>query len=117
MTAAAFTQSQRPRALPPMASQRPAGSSLHGEGATRPASLETIVAQTTEPRTELPAQRQALEFVVGQDRFGAWVAVEAHGLAGGVFVSRDAAVRYVASECGKRRDAVRVESRPLASLI
>lgn len=116
MTAAAFTQSQRWRALPPMAGQRPARSSLHGEGATRPASLETIVIHTTEPLTERPAQRQALEFVVGQDRRGAWVAVEAHGLAGGVFVSRDAAIHYVAAECGKRRDAVPVESR-LASFI
>jgi hypothetical protein len=33
-------------------------------------------------------------YVVGQNSKGNWVAVETHGLAGGIFVSRDAALHY-----------------------
>lgn len=47
-------------------------------------------------------------FVVGQDCLGRWLAVETHGLGGGVFTSRSAAVRYAATESGRSPDAVKV---------
>ena len=45
-------------------------------------------------------------FIVGRDRAGHWVAVESHGLAGGIFVSRKAALHYAEYETGRRAGAV-----------
>jgi hypothetical protein len=58
--------------------------------------------------------REALSsYVVGQNRSGNWVALEVHGLAGGIFVSRDAALHYAEFETDYRPGAVRVASRAL----
>ena len=54
-----------------------------------------------------------LQFIVGQDEQGHWVAVEAHGRGGGIFVSRQAALKYAASETGQRLDTVRCSNEPL----
>lgn len=43
-----------------------------------------------------------LQFVVGQDEEGHWVAMEAKGDGGGLFVNREAAVKYAESETGRR---------------
>ena len=50
------------------------------------------------PSTSIPATRSHLNFVVGRDPEGHWLAVETHGLGGGIFASRDAAVHYAAFE-------------------
>jgi len=55
-----------------------------------------------------------LQFVVGQDEIGRWVAVESQGRAGGIFVNRQAALNYAAFEAGQRSDAVRCSTQPLA---
>jgi hypothetical protein len=47
-------------------------------------------------------------FVVGQDCLGHWLAIETHGLGGGIFADRAAALRYAASESGARPDAVKI---------
>ncbi|KAB1070325.1 hypothetical protein F6X51_23070 [Methylobacterium planeticum] len=47
-----------------------------------------------------------LHFLVGQDAQGRWVAVEARGLAGGIFRSRRDAIHYAAAETRGRPDAV-----------
>ncbi len=52
-------------------------------------------------------------FVVGQDCDGHWLAVETHGLGGGIFVSRDAAWHYAWSLAGRRREAVSVAAEPI----
>jgi hypothetical protein len=52
-------------------------------------------------------------FIVGQNRQGAWVACETHGLAGGIFVSRDAARHYAEFETDHRPGAIHFASRPL----
>lgn len=41
---------------------------------------------------------QRTAFLVGQDGEGHWLAVETHGLGGGIFATRDGAVRY-ARDC------------------
>jgi hypothetical protein len=41
-----------------------------------------------------------MQFVVGQDEEGHRVAIEANGGGGGLFVNREAAVKYAASEAG-----------------
>ena len=47
-------------------------------------------------------------FVVGRDFEGHWVAVETHGLAGGLFRSLADAVHYAAVETQRRPDAVTI---------
>ncbi|MBX9932609.1 MAG: hypothetical protein K2Y56_13890 [Methylobacterium sp.] len=56
-------------------------------------------------------------FIVGQDGSGRWIAVETHGLAGGIFRSCKDAIQYATGETRRRPDAVvlsaeRVEFRP-----
>jgi hypothetical protein len=43
-----------------------------------------------------------LHFVVGQDRRGNWVVTETHGLYGGIFCSKDAALRFAKFETADR---------------
>jgi len=45
-------------------------------------------------------------FMVGQDERGNWVAQDLDGVCGGLFVSRDAAMRYVRAEKGPQPQAV-----------
>jgi hypothetical protein len=45
-------------------------------------------------------------FMVGQDERGNWVAQALDGVCGGLFVSRDAALRYIRSEKGRLPQAV-----------
>jgi len=49
---------------------------------------------------------QSPPFMVGQDRHGNWVVQEQNGVRGGLFVDRDAALRFVRSENGGRSRAV-----------
>jgi hypothetical protein len=44
--------------------------------------------------------------MVGQDRRGNWVVQDQKGMRGGLFVSREAALRYVRSENGFKPQAV-----------
>ena len=53
-----------------------------------------------------PALGPGLHFLVGQDAQGRWVAIETHGLAGGLFRSRRDAIDYAAAETRGRPDAV-----------
>jgi hypothetical protein len=41
-------------------------------------------------------------FMVGQDSHGHWVVQDLDGIRGGLFISRDAALRFVRSENGNR---------------
>jgi hypothetical protein len=58
--------------------------------------------------------RLPLDFLVGQSAEGHWLAVETHGLCGGIFRTRRDALTYAAAETGRRPDAVRLASAPLA---
>jgi hypothetical protein len=55
-----------------------------------------------------------LQFVVGQDETGRWVAVESSGRGGGIFVDRQAGLDYAAFEAGRRSGAVRCSTESLA---
>jgi hypothetical protein len=59
------------------------------------------------------AARQARSFIVGRNRAGLWIALETHGLAGGIFASKDAAVHYAAFETDRRPGAVSFSNGPL----
>lgn len=52
-------------------------------------------------------------FMVGQNTRGQWLAVETHGLGGGLFSNKDAAIRYATFESDHRRDAVIVTGEPI----
>ncbi|KMO10886.1 hypothetical protein [Methylobacterium platani] len=67
------------------------------------------------PAAPVPAPaRLPLAFLVGQSADGHWLAVETHGLGGGIFRSRRDALTYAAAETGRRPDAVRLAGTPLS---
>jgi hypothetical protein len=49
-------------------------------------------------------------FMIGQDRRGNWVVQDQKRMAGGLFATRDAALRYVRSESGYQPRAVMMVS-------
>jgi hypothetical protein len=61
---------------------------------------------TTEKATETPPWRRPAVFMIGQDERGRWVVQDQTGLRGGLFVTRDAALRYVRAENSDRGQAV-----------
>ena len=62
----------------------------------------------------VPIGPQPHHFLVGQDREGHWLAVETHGLGGGIFASRDAALHYAKSETEKRPGPSAIAPKPTA---
>ena len=63
-----------------------------------------------EPPPEPP---EPLEFTLGRDHGGHWVVRESHGLCGGLFASRDAAIRFIRAENADRSRFLRVARAPL----
>ena len=59
--------------------------------------------------SEAPAAPDT-RFIVGQDPQGRWVAVEVHGLAGGLFRTRHDALHYATDETRRRPDAVLIST-------
>jgi hypothetical protein len=57
-------------------------------------------------KTEPPSLFRPPLFMIGQNDRGNWVAQDLNGICGGLFVSREAAMRYVRSENGHRPQAV-----------
>jgi hypothetical protein len=55
---------------------------------------------------EPPSWSQSPLFMIGQDDRGNWIAQDLKGICGGLFVTRDAAMRFVRSENGHRPQAV-----------
>ena len=47
-------------------------------------------------------------YMVGRDADGRWLAVETHGLGGGLFANKEAALRYANFETHRRKDAVTI---------
>ena len=61
-------------------------------------------------KAEPPALFRRPIFMIGRDRHGNWVVRDQKGTSGGLFVSREAALRYVRSESGYRPRALVVVS-------
>jgi hypothetical protein len=61
---------------------------------------------TEAKQTEPPSLFRPPVFMIGQDRCGNWVVQDQKGTAGGLFVTWDAALRYVRSENGYQSRAV-----------
>ncbi|MCJ2041456.1 RAG2 PHD domain containing protein [Methylobacterium sp. E-041] len=56
----------------------------------------------------------ALSFTIGQDAGGCWVALESHGIAGGLFRNRDDALHYAGGEIRNGRGEIRFATGPIA---
>ena len=54
-----------------------------------------------------------VSFLIGQDGEGHWLAVEIHGLGGGIFNSRDKAFQYAREESRRLPGAVRFAEEPI----
>ena len=67
----------------------------------RRVSKEWIMTQSKQ--AEPPSRARLPVLIVGQDRRGNWVVQEKSGDRGGLFVSRDAALRYVRDENRKQQ--------------
>jgi hypothetical protein len=65
-----------------------------------------MLASTNNNNGAEPPLTHPRSFLVGQDSAGHWIAVEPHGLAGGIFVSRKAALDYAEFESDHRPGAV-----------
>jgi hypothetical protein len=61
---------------------------------------------TQDQQSEPPSWLRPPLFMVGQDTRGNWVVQDQKGMRGGLFVNREAALRYVRSENGFRPQAV-----------
>jgi hypothetical protein len=59
------------------------------------------------------ASGDPLHFVVGQDHSGHWIVTEAHGRYGGIFCSKDAALRFAKFERADRAGDCAVTSERL----
>jgi hypothetical protein len=70
-------------------------------------------AMQADRRSRVPHQDAPLAFLVGQDGEGHWLAVETHGLGGGIFRSRDTAVQYARDESHRLPGAVRLVEGPI----
>jgi hypothetical protein len=57
-------------------------------------------------QAEPPSWFRPPVFMVGQDRRGNWVVRDQRGVCGGLFVTRDAALRFVRAENGYQPQAV-----------
>jgi hypothetical protein len=64
-------------------------------------------------QAEPPSWLRPPLFMVGQDRRGNWVVKDQRGICGGLFVNRDAALRFVRAENGYRPQAVVMVSEVL----
>ncbi|MDP4004975.1 RAG2 PHD domain containing protein [Methylobacterium sp. NEAU K] len=60
-----------------------------------------------------PAAETSSSYLVGQDGEGHWVAVETGGRAGGLFRTRQDAIRYACVETGCRPDDVPMAAGPI----
>lgn len=52
--------------------------------------------------------------LLGRDEEGHWIVRDARGLSGGIFVNRDAALRYAAHETEHRPNAVHLVPEPVS---
>lgn len=61
---------------------------------------------TQEKQAEPPSWLRPPLFMIGQDRRGNWVVRDQKGIRGGLFVNREAALRFVRSENADRPQGV-----------
>jgi hypothetical protein len=73
--------------------------------------MESLLFNTDLEQEE--AVPEPLCFVLGRDHGGHWVVQETHGLCGGLFASKDAAISYAKFESADRERIIRVAPDPV----
>ena len=68
---------------------------------------------TQAKQAEPPSWARPPLFMIGQDSRGNWIVKDPRGICGGLFVDRDAALRFVRAENGYRPQAVVLVSEVL----
>jgi hypothetical protein len=61
-------------------------------------------------QNEPPSQKRSPLFLIGRNHQGQWVVQDQGGIRGGLFVDREAALRYVRAECGYQSSPSVVDS-------
>ncbi|WP_158814182.1 hypothetical protein [Methylocapsa sp. S129] len=70
--------------------------------------------KTSVEENALPAEPpEPLNFVLGRDRGGHWIVQETHGLCGGMFASKDAAIGYARFEGADRESIISIAAGPV----
>src|SRR5579863_3710557 len=64
------------------------------------------MAMIQEKQTEPPSWLRPPLFMLGQDFRGNWVVQEQRGVRGGLFVDREAALRFIRAETGRQPQAI-----------
>jgi len=64
-------------------------------------------------KTEIRRALRDVQFVIGQNAQGHWILAEACKRYGGIFISREAALKFAASELGIDSSAIRLSNEPL----
>jgi hypothetical protein len=73
-------------------------------------SLLNVRIEQEAPEENLP---EALSFVLGRNRSGLWILQESHGLCGGMFATKDAAISYAKFESADRPSVIRLVAEPI----
>jgi hypothetical protein len=72
--------------------------------------VRAMAQELRETAEDADPSQDPLHFVVGQDRSGHWIVTETHGLYGGIFCSKDAALRFAKFETADGRGDCAVTS-------
>jgi hypothetical protein len=78
--------------------------------------MESLLFNTSVEAKEAPPEPpspEPLSFVLGRDPGGHWIVQETHGLCGGLFASRDAAISYARFESADRKSIIRLTPDPI----
>jgi hypothetical protein len=74
--------------------------------------MDSQLSDTDEPEQPVTAG-DPLHLVVGQDDAGRWIVAETHGMCGGMFASKDAALRFAKAEIIDRKADLALTSERL----
>ena len=78
--------------------------------------MESLLFNTSIEEREAPSEPlspEPLSFVLGRDHGGHWIVQETHGLCGGLFASKDAAISYARFESADRKSVIRLTPDPI----
>lgn len=73
--------------------------------------MERLLLNTSMEPEEAPPE--PLCFILGRDQGGRWIVQETHGLCGGLFASKDAAIRFAKFESADRESVIRLAPDPI----
>jgi hypothetical protein len=91
-------------------------SSLHGNDLNLSEPEMKPTAREPDGHFTVEAGWEPLRFIIAKGATANWIVVETHGLYGGVFVSKDAAIRFVDRESRDRQATVEIMAASIERL-